>query len=159
MNRLLATSVQRFPCGRTVAVARTQGAGTGEVATDIHNSFAWSPRFKGWYDYNRRISVMSATQRRRTDRNDASAALAAPGSIAMRQRCVIVLVENDVVTNCNDFATAATQDGTELSADISTACVEIATSSRQLRIASWTGGEAGPLTRCTVDTQSLCGGQ
>ena len=36
-------------------------AGTGDIATDIHNSFAWSPRFKGWYDYNRRISLMVET--------------------------------------------------------------------------------------------------
>lgn len=27
----------------------------------IHNSVAWSPRFKGWYDYNRRISWMVET--------------------------------------------------------------------------------------------------
>jgi hypothetical protein len=36
-------------------------AGTPDIATDIHNSFAWSPRFKGWYDYNRRISVVIDT--------------------------------------------------------------------------------------------------
>lgn len=35
--------------------------GTREVATDIHNSFAISPRFKGWYDFNRRISFMVET--------------------------------------------------------------------------------------------------
>lgn len=35
--------------------------GTGEVATDIHNSFAISPRFKGWYDFNRRVSFMVET--------------------------------------------------------------------------------------------------
>src|SRR5262245_38723559 len=35
--------------------------GTSDVATDIHNSFAWSPRFKGWYDVNRRVSFMVET--------------------------------------------------------------------------------------------------
>jgi hypothetical protein len=30
----------------------------GDVGTDIHNSFAWSPRVKGWYDVNRRVSFM-----------------------------------------------------------------------------------------------------
>jgi hypothetical protein len=29
-----------------------------DVGTDIHNSFAWSPRVKGWYDVNRRVSFM-----------------------------------------------------------------------------------------------------
>jgi hypothetical protein len=44
----------------TAASFRDQVMGqTGtDVATDIHNSFAWSPRVKGWYDVNRRVSVM-----------------------------------------------------------------------------------------------------
>jgi hypothetical protein len=37
---------------------RVVGATGGDVVTDIHNSFAWSPRFKGWYDVNRRVSFM-----------------------------------------------------------------------------------------------------
>lgn len=35
--------------------------GTADVTTDIHNSFAWSPRIKGWYDVNRRVSFMVET--------------------------------------------------------------------------------------------------
>lgn len=33
-------------------------AGTTDIGTDIHNSFAWGPRLKGWYDVNRRLSWM-----------------------------------------------------------------------------------------------------
>jgi hypothetical protein len=33
----------------------------GNVTTDIHNSFAFSPRVKGWYDINRRLSLLVET--------------------------------------------------------------------------------------------------
>jgi hypothetical protein len=40
---------------------RVIGATGSDVVTDIHNSFAWSPRVKGWYDINRRVSFMIET--------------------------------------------------------------------------------------------------
>jgi hypothetical protein len=44
----------------TVAGFRERVLGTtgDDVVTDIDNSFAWSPRVKGWYDINRRVSLM-----------------------------------------------------------------------------------------------------
>lgn len=44
----------------TTQAFRERLAGTthADVITDITNNFAWSPRFKGWYDINRRISVL-----------------------------------------------------------------------------------------------------
>ena len=40
---------------------RVIGATGNDVVTDIDNSFAWSPRVKGWYDVNRRVSFMVET--------------------------------------------------------------------------------------------------
>lgn len=38
---------------------RVSGAmNSSDLYTDIHNSFAFSPRVKGWYDINRRVSFM-----------------------------------------------------------------------------------------------------
>jgi len=37
---------------------QVSGATGSDVVTDIDNSFAWSPRVKGWYDLNRRVSFM-----------------------------------------------------------------------------------------------------
>ena len=33
-------------------------AGAPDLWVDIHNSFAWGPRLKGWYDHNRRLSYL-----------------------------------------------------------------------------------------------------
>jgi hypothetical protein len=38
---------------------RVIGSTGTDVVTDIHNSFAWSPRVKAWYDMNRRVSFMA----------------------------------------------------------------------------------------------------
>ncbi len=42
----------------TVFRNRVINATGADVVTDIHNSFAVSPRVKGWYDINRRVSFM-----------------------------------------------------------------------------------------------------
>lgn len=33
-------------------------AGVADLWVDVHNSFVWGPRLKGWYDMNRRLSLM-----------------------------------------------------------------------------------------------------
>ena len=32
--------------------------GVGDLWVDVHNSFVWGPRLKGWYDRDRRLSYM-----------------------------------------------------------------------------------------------------
>lgn len=36
----------------------TDLAGADDLWVDVHNSFVWGPRLKGWYDVNRRVSFM-----------------------------------------------------------------------------------------------------
>jgi hypothetical protein len=33
-------------------------ASAPDLWVDVHNSFVWGPRLKGWYDVNRRVSFM-----------------------------------------------------------------------------------------------------
>ena len=32
--------------------------GADDLSADVHNSLAWGPRLKGWYDLNRKVSLM-----------------------------------------------------------------------------------------------------
>ena len=36
----------------------TDAVGANDLWADVHNSFVWGPRLKGWYDVNRRLSYM-----------------------------------------------------------------------------------------------------
>jgi hypothetical protein len=54
-------SLNKLDTSATFRDRLANAMGTGEVTTDIHNSFAFSPRFKGWYDFNRRVSFMVET--------------------------------------------------------------------------------------------------
>jgi hypothetical protein len=77
LRQLLAGVDYKMPRGRwTWAVGATAGLSINDldtatsfrerlisqtradVVTDIHNGIAFSPRVKGWYDFNRRIAFM-----------------------------------------------------------------------------------------------------
>jgi hypothetical protein len=36
-------------------------AGVGDLWVDVHNSLVWGPRLKGWYDLNRKVSLVVET--------------------------------------------------------------------------------------------------